>query len=398
MVSNPKLKNTKFKYMYRALQIAFDRWGLTSPNPPVGAVIVKNNKIISEGGTQAAGGDHAEIVAIKKSKVDLRGAEIYISLEPCSHFGKTPPCTEEIIKAGFKKVYFPLLDPNPKVSGAGLKKLKKAKIQVEIIKELETEAKDLIRPFKKYILEGKPYCLHKTAFSLDGRIATLAGDSKWISSPLSRYIVHKLRAKVDAVIIGKNTFEKDKPLLNVRLNQLATETKKNIGKKISLLGYKNFVLESLLNHKIKSYQDPLRIIVGLPQNLNPQDNFWRDQNHLIMVPIQDLTNKKNLSLAKINIQPLRMKSLAGQIEEILKILHQRGIMTLLLEGGSKLAGSFFDNKSIDQFLYFIAPLIIGNGLSPLESKKQKNKIIDSLKLHDISKALIGEDLLYNAYK
>ena len=392
MESNQK----DYKYLSLALEMAFKSWGKTSPNPAVGAVIVRNNKIISKGSTSPYGGDHAEIVALKKAKTDLKGAELYVSLEPCSHYGQTPPCTEAIIKSGISKVHLPILDPNPKVSGRGIKKLKQAGIEINLIKDLSKAAYDLIRPFHKYITQKKPYIIHKNALTLDGQTATIKGDSKWISSSFSRYLVHKLRAKVDAILVGKTTFEKDQPRLNVRLKSFKQEVAGYFKQNPQLSGYDNFFLKSLLKEKNPLPKDPLKVIIGLPKINSNYNNFFQDDNYLILAPKTEikLAKKKNTSL---NIIPLQNRSLQGQIKEILTILAERGIMTILLEGGSKLSSSFLENQSLDQILWFMAPKILGPGLNPFRSLKPKNKIVDSLNLYDISSILIKNDLLYNAY-
>ncbi|PIR18254.1 MAG: riboflavin biosynthesis protein RibD [Deltaproteobacteria bacterium CG11_big_fil_rev_8_21_14_0_20_49_13] len=203
-------------FMQRALHLAFRGYGLTSPNPMVGAVIVKNGKVIAEGFHKGSGLPHAEINALRRVGKKAKGATLYINLEPCSHFGRTPPCADAIIKAGIKQVIYGMKDPNPLVSGQGLKKLKKAGIKVEG-PILEGACLRLNLPFIKHIRTGLPFVTAKIALTLDGKIADYKGDSKWITNESSRTYTHVLRAGVDVVMVGYNTAKKDKPKLNVRL-------------------------------------------------------------------------------------------------------------------------------------------------------------------------------------
>ena len=199
--------------MLKAFEAAFSRCGYTSPNPPVGAVVVKDGRIISSGGTQFCGGDHAEVCAINSAGGDADGAELYVTLEPCSHYGKTPPCTDKIISSGIKRVYLPILDSNPKVSGNGVRILRDNGIEVIIVEEFKDYAIDMYRSFFTLINKKRSYLIHKSAVTLDGFIADANGSSKWISNEISRYISHRLRAVNDAVIIGKNTLLADNPSL-----------------------------------------------------------------------------------------------------------------------------------------------------------------------------------------
>ncbi|MDD5492289.1 MAG: bifunctional diaminohydroxyphosphoribosylaminopyrimidine deaminase/5-amino-6-(5-phosphoribosylamino)uracil reductase RibD, partial [bacterium] len=203
------------KYMKLALQLAEKGKGKVFPNPMVGAVLVKNGKIISQGYHRYFGGAHAEVEAINNATQPVAGADLYVALEPCAHYGKTPPCTEAIIKAGIKNVYIAMLDPNPLVAGKGIKKLRQHHIPV--IAGITTEKAALLnREYIHYIKHKRPYVIMKWAMSLDGKIATRTGDSKWISNEQARKYAHSLRANVEAIIIGINTVLKDDPSLTVR--------------------------------------------------------------------------------------------------------------------------------------------------------------------------------------
>jgi len=394
-------------YMKRACEIAFSRIGKTSPNPAVGAVIVKNDVIIGEGGTGAFGCDHAEVTAIKDAKNkgnDTAGAEIYVSLEPCSHYGKTPPCTDAIIKCGIRKVHIPLLDPNPIVSGNGVRALSAAGIEVDIMHNHFQSAADLIRSFKKYILRGQPFIINKCAVTLDGKIASSAGDSKWISNDYTRLFVHKLRSKVDAVIVGSNTLIKDNPMLNVRIGDFDNDTG-NIVKHSSesISGRNNFFLSELLKSDIEIYKDPLRVLIGLPSDITVKCNFLRDDNYIIITSEKEY-NAVMTSNSELNSLSDRMNIMKGDfashedsIHFAMDVLKTKGVMTALLEGGGSLNGSFFNAGAIDQFMYVIAPKILGSGISPVKGRESE-KMSESLDLRDISTVLIGDNLLFNGYK
>jgi diaminohydroxyphosphoribosylaminopyrimidine deaminase/5-amino-6-(5-phosphoribosylamino)uracil reductase len=202
--------------MRHALSLATRAYGQTSPNPLVGAVVVKGGRVISEGWHKKAGTAHAEVIALRRAGKKAKGADLYVTLEPCCHFGKTPPCTDLIIRSGIRRVYFGMRDQNPAVNGRGLKQLKKAGIKV-YGPVLESECMAINRPFIKWITTGLPFVTAKVAVTLDGRIADFSGDSKWISCEKSRLYTHALRSGSDAVMVGANTYRKDRPRLNVRL-------------------------------------------------------------------------------------------------------------------------------------------------------------------------------------
>ncbi|HAA43310.1 MAG TPA: bifunctional diaminohydroxyphosphoribosylaminopyrimidine deaminase/5-amino-6-(5-phosphoribosylamino)uracil reductase RibD, partial [Ruminiclostridium sp.] len=203
-------------YMKRAIELAKKGWGRTNPNPLVGAVIVKDGKIISEGFHEVVGGSHAEVCAINNADTSVAGSTMYVNLEPCSHYGRTPPCVKAIIEAGIKKVVVAMIDPNPKVSGKGVNILKEAGVEVEV-GVMEKEAKALNEIFINYVVNKKPFVIMKTAMTLDGKIATFTGSSKWITGTEARRYVHIIRDRVSAIMVGSNTVIKDNPFLTTRL-------------------------------------------------------------------------------------------------------------------------------------------------------------------------------------
>jgi len=397
----------KIRFMRRACEIAFSRMGHTSPNPAVGAVIVKNGQIAGEGGTGPYGSDHAEVRAIKNAmsgNTGTDGAEIYVSLEPCSHYGKTPPCTEAIINSGIKKVYVPLLDPNPLVSGRGVRRLAEAGVEVEIMHQSSAMASDLLRGFKKYILRGEPYIINKCAMTLDGRIATSTGDSRWISSDYSRLFAHRLRSICDAIIVGKNTFVNDNPSLNVRFSDFNDEIKNFLKSGQTMIsGRKNFLIEQLITSEHDSPKDPLRVLLGMPETVPADCNFTRDNNYIIISGRDEFENAISSSseLKKraegLNIVVGEFKTRAEQIVFIMDYLKGRGVINALLEGGAGVNGSFLDAGATDQFIYSIAPRILGSGLPPVNGE-DKSAISESLRLNDITSVMLKEDVLICAYR
>jgi diaminohydroxyphosphoribosylaminopyrimidine deaminase / 5-amino-6-(5-phosphoribosylamino)uracil reductase len=395
------------KYMEMALEIGFSRMGRTSPNPPVGAVIIKNGEIISTGGTSPCGSDHAEICAIKNAVTDLSGAEMYVSLEPCCHYSKlTPPCTDAIKASKIGRLYVPVLDPNPEVAGRGISTLREAGIEVVIMSEMSEKAYDLIRHFRKYLFKKTPYIIHKSAISLDGKIATKTGDSKWISSEYSRYISHKLRSIVDAVIIGKNTMMKDDPALDVRTDLFNDNIKEFFRRsEFNITGRQSFFLEMLIKlRETDLAASPLRVVIGAPEKIDFKKKIFKDDNYILFINEsrrdnllkQNGSNEVKKIIESNNIVFVKGHSKKEQIDFILKELYNRGKMMLMVEGGGAAAGSFFDAGEVDQFIYFVAPRILGKGTAVIEAEGKKT-ISESHSLYDITTVMLKEDILYNAY-
>jgi diaminohydroxyphosphoribosylaminopyrimidine deaminase/5-amino-6-(5-phosphoribosylamino)uracil reductase len=399
------LTDNSYSFMQLACRIAFSKVGLTSPNPAVGAVIVKNGEAAGTGGTGPFGSDHAEVRAIKDAKskgADLSGAEMYVSLEPCSHFGKTPPCTEAIIESGISTVYIAVKDPNPLVAGKGIARLAECGIDVIMSDQFSNMGYDLIRGFKKLILQKKPFVVSKSAITLDGRIATSAGDSKWISNQYSRYISHKLRAKSDAIIIGKNTYEADNPSLDVRITDFSESAADYFsGENFTFSGYDNFYLRELLTAEITGYHDPLRVMAGIPEIFHESSKFFKDDNYVIAAGSEEykaaLKRRGAESLKKLNLEIAPPLSDGEMAEYILDMLYRRGVLSVMLEGGAGLNSAFFKSGAIDQFMYFIAPKVAGNGIAPLNNAGSA-MMAEALNLYNVSTVLIDNDLLYNAYR
>lgn len=324
-------------YMRRALTLARRAEGLTSPNPMVGAVIVKDGRVIGEGYHHRAGQPHAEIEALRTAGDSARGATMYVTLEPCAHYGRTPPCTDAIIAAGLAEVYYAIGDPNPSVNGKGHAQIEAAGIKVH--RGLcEEEARELNRPFFKHVTTGRPFVTAKFAMSLDGKIATRTGDSRWITNSASRQRGHQLRNVTDAILVGTGTVLADDPQLTTRLNS-------------------------------DDIRHPLRIIADsrgrVPLSAQLFDPALPGQT---VVATTDTTSPAHCAeLSARGVEVWRLPSDAqGRVSltALLDEIGRRGMLTLLVEGGSELLGAFFCERLVDRVWAFVAPLIIGGRDAP----------------------------------
>jgi len=320
---------TDIEYMRLALQLAESVKGRTSPNPLVGAVVVREQRIVGMGAHLRAGNHHAEVNALNMAGIDAKGSTMYVTLEPCNHQGRTPACTERIIKEGIRKVYVAALDPNPLVAGKGIKKLEDAGIEVSV-GLLQSEANKLNEVFNKYILTKMPYVILKAAMTLDGKLATRIGDSKWITNEASRLKVHQIRNETDAIMIGVQTVINDDPMLTTRLPE--------------------------------GGHNPIRIIIdshlSIPETakiLNTKDA------QTIIVCTQDRNVEKQKWLEKLEVKVIVSKSKDGYVDisDCLAKIGELQITSVLVEGGSKLHGSFLLEKQFDKVIVFIAPKLIG---------------------------------------
>lgn len=352
--------------MQKVLKIASSYVGKTSPDPAVAALIVKNGKIISIGYHNKFKSPHAETYAINKAKGKTKGATLYVNLEPCCHWGNTPPCTDNIIKSGIKRVVAAMQDPNPLVNGKGFKQLKDAGIEV-VSGVLEKEAKKLNEAFIKFITTKMPFVTLKMAMSLDGKIATYTGQSKWISCKESRKYTHKIRSIVDAVIIGKNTAIKDNPLLTVR--------------------------------EIPAKKQPIRIIVDSKASIPLSNNLVKDKTTKTIIATTKYAPKKNLKqLEKMHCEILVLPSKNKQVDlkQLLLKLGQMNITNILVEGGSQIATSFIENDLVDKIIFIFSPIIIGGDKSCIVGKGVK-KLQKAIKINDICLKKIGCDIVLEGY-
>ncbi|MBL7071235.1 MAG: bifunctional diaminohydroxyphosphoribosylaminopyrimidine deaminase/5-amino-6-(5-phosphoribosylamino)uracil reductase RibD [Candidatus Omnitrophica bacterium] len=354
------------KFMSLAIGLAKKGIGKTHPNPAVGAVITKAGKVISSAYHRKAGAMHAEAMALQKAGRLARGATLYGTLEACSHYGKTPPCADAIIKSGIKRAVFSMKDPNPVNSGRGIERLKKAGIKTEC-GLLEKESSELNRPFIKYMRARLPYVTLKMAQSIDGKIADPNGRSKWITSERSRQLAHKMRSQNDAVMIGVNTLIKDDPLLTDR-------TSKNGRQPVRVIV--DTRLRTPSESRVFSNGDAAggKVLIAGGRSASPEKKALLEKNgaQVILLP----ENGRHVDLKAL------MKHLAGM-----------NITSILCEGGGELCASLLQERLADEALFFISPRIIGGRTSPTSCGGAGNDIKKSLNLRDVSVRRVGEDIL-----
>ena len=357
----------KEKWMRLALSLAKKGEGKVSPNPMVGAVLVKNGKLIAKGYHRYFGGPHAEVEAIQRAKDKARGCTLYVTLEPCSHYGKTPPCTQAIIRAGIRRVVIATLDPNPVNSGRGVQELKKAGIEIEL-GVCEEEATKVNEAFFKFMKKRIPFVVVKVASSLDGKIATSKGESKWITGQKAREFAHRLRDKMDAILVGINTVISDDP-------SLLAPSKDSLARVIL-----DSKLRIPLNSKILKNQDKADTFIFTTSKADRQKLCeLKSRGIKVAIVKEDQDGRVDL-------------------EEVLKKLASLEIMILLVEGGGKVIGSFFDKGLVDKLFLFLAPRIIGgrNSLTWVEGKGV-DLLSQTPHIEVSSLRKIGQDLLLEGY-
>ena len=348
------MKNIDQYYMQQALALASRARLTVSPNPMVGCIVVKNGAIISEGWHKFSGDSHAEINALNNIGDSANGATVYVTLEPCCHTGKTGPCTQSLIKAQVKKIIVATLDPNPQVSGRGVKLLKKAGIDV-VVGIFAQQARDLNKIFMHYQCYKKPYVIAKWAMSLDGKTSVNTGDSKQISSLKSKTYTHQLRNMCDAIIVGKDTLINDNPSLDVRIT---------------------------VNHVLQ----PIRFVVF--SEINKIDMSWKvlDQSVsktiFVCTSISDIA-KKNLDNIGVDVWLIKSYRNRVHLDTLIEKMGEHGITSLLVEGGRTISSSFLESKLVNEIVSYISPNIIANSSPKL-----------SVSYESVSK--IGQDILVNA--
>ncbi len=354
-------------FMRKVLELAERGKRTTSPNPMVGALVVKNGKIISSAYHRRPGGLHAEAIALKRAGQNAKGATLYVNLEPCAHLGRTPPCSKAIIKSGIKEVYCSMIDPNPLNNGKGKKELEKNGVNVRV-GILAEEAAKLNEVFIKYVTKKMPFVTIKAAESLDGKIATKTMDSKWITENESMDYSHSLRSEMDAVLVGVNTIMRDNPILTSRKNKSPIK----------------IVLDSKLrvseNANIFSKKSPaLNIIAVLRKSLKDPHIFKKVERF----------NKKGILIIACPGKNNRI-----DLEWLLKELAELEISRLLVEGGGDTIAGFLEQGFADKALFFIAPKIIGgrNAVTSVEGKGVE-KVKQAINLKNIKVEMIGGDIL-----
>jgi diaminohydroxyphosphoribosylaminopyrimidine deaminase / 5-amino-6-(5-phosphoribosylamino)uracil reductase len=358
------------KYMQRALELAKRGIGYTNPNPLVGAVIVKNGRIIGEGYHEVYGSFHAEVNAFRNAVEDVRGADMYVTLEPCSHYGKTPPCAKAIVEKGIGRVFIGIKDPNPLVAGRGINILQEAGIEV-VSGILEEEGRKLNEIFLKYIITKLPFTIMKTAMTLDGKIATHTNASKWITGELSRKHVHELRHRLSGIMVGIGTVLADDPSLTTRL-------KEGRG------------------------SDPIRIIVDSTAKIPLEAQVLNLQSKAkTIIAVTERANKDKLkAIEEKGAEIIIAASKNGRVDlsVLMRELGERKIDSVLLEGGSELNYAALEEGIVDKVNAFIAPKIIGgvNAKTPVGGRG-KEDMSEAINLRGIDIHRFGDDIMIEGY-
>jgi diaminohydroxyphosphoribosylaminopyrimidine deaminase/5-amino-6-(5-phosphoribosylamino)uracil reductase len=365
---------TDLFFIRRTLTLAERARGMTSPNPMVGALLVKNGRIISEGYHKKAGTPHAEVIAIDRAGEKAAGATLYVSLEPCCHKDKrTPPCTRKIVASGIRKVVVAMKDPNPKVSGKGIEELKNAGIEV-VSGILEEKARELNEYYIKHVTTGMPFVVMKVAMTLDGKIATPAGESKWITGEKARHAVQRLRSGVDAIMTAIGTVKADNPRLTCR---------------------------------IKEGRSPVRIIIDPALEIGPGSNVLCTPPDTIIVTAkqgpgtadkESETGLKKKLLREKGIRLIEYEGEKADLPAVMKELGRMGIISLLVEGGSSLNSYCLKSGIVDKVMFFIAPKIIGGKESfAAVGGKAFRTLQEAHRLRNVRVKKYGEDFLIEGY-
>lgn len=358
--------------MRRVLELARKGQGRTSPNPMVGAVLVKNGRVVGEGYHHKAGLPHGEIEALRRAGKKARGADLYVNLEPCCHFGKTPPCTEAIISAGVKKVIVGMRDPNQLVSGKGFHQLKKNGIRV-MTGTLRKECERLNEVFMKFVQTGNPFVVLKTAISLDGKIATRSGESQWITGPKAREKVHQIRNEIDAIVVGAGTVVKDNPFLTTRLRKKSAVVKHPV----------RVILDNEFLAPLKS---------NVFKNAETQRVLYATGRKL------PVSRRKELIRRGVDILILKEKNGGVDLRHLLQALGERDITSVLIEGGAEVNASALEAGIVDKVLIFVAPILIGgkDAPGPLGGKGIR-RLASAFKIKNMTVNQIGNDLMIEGY-
>ena len=354
-------------YLRMALRLARKAEGRTSPNPIVGAVLVRDGRIVGAGYHRFAGGDHAEIAALKRAGRKARGATLYITLEPCSHYGRTPPCTHALIAAGIKEVIAGTRDPNPLVAGRGVRQLRRADINVRV-GLLEAECRALIEPFSKYITRRLPFVTLKLAATLDGKIATVSGDARWISNVESRQWVHRLRNQVDAVLVGVETVRSDDPQLTCR---------------------------------IPGGRNPWRVVLDSRLRIPISARILRQRGpgKTIVATTDGVSAAKASAIEALGAQVWRLPMRHYRVSwlPLLKKLARSGVVSVMIEGGASIAASALKEKIVDKIVFFYAPKILGGDGRVMLDALGVRRMRQSIPVKDLQVRKSGGDLIVSGY-
>lgn len=354
-----------------ALCLREARRGSPSPNPPVGAVLVRDGAVVSSGWHAHVGDAHAEVVALRAAGANTRGATVFVTLEPCNHHGRTPPCTAALIAAGVSRVVFAVDDPNPHVTGRGAEALRAAGITVEqgFGGELQSDAERLIAPWKTFITEGRPHVTLKVAMTLDARIATRTGESQWITGPEARADAHALRASSDAVMVGIGTVNADDPELTAR--------------------------------HVQTDRQPVRVVLDSGLSISTGAKLVRTAREVPtwVIATERAESERQKALEALGVTVIRVGAESGRVSlgEALKALAARGIVTLMCEGGGALHGALLASPWVDRMVCYVAPMILGgNAAVAAFGGPGSATLADARRLRDVRTRQVGADLRIEA--
>ncbi len=350
--------------MNQALELARQGEGRTRPNPAVGAVIVKDGIVVGRGFHPKAGQPHAEIFALREAGNRARQADMYVTLEPCSHHGRTGPCADAIIEAGLSRVFVGTADPNPLVAGNGIRRLREAGIEV-FCGILENLCLRIIAPFSKHIRTGLPYVVLKSAMTLDGKTATDCGHSQWVSNAASRLEVHRLRDRIDGIMVGIGTVLRDNPQLTTRLPE--------------------------------GGRDPERIIVDSRLRIPEESAILQldSASATVMATTRQAPLDKIDRLRAKGVEVLVLPAVSGRVDlrALLAALGKRGLQSILLEGGAELNGAFWRAGLIDRIMMFVAPKVVGGEGKGVFAGPGIATMTEAAVLHDVRVRQFGDDTL-----
>jgi diaminohydroxyphosphoribosylaminopyrimidine deaminase/5-amino-6-(5-phosphoribosylamino)uracil reductase len=346
--------------MGAALRLAERGAGRTSPNPAVGAVVMRNGRLVGRGYHRRAGGPHAEVFALRQAGPRARGATLYVTLEPCCHFGRTPPCVDAVLDSGVSRVVVGMLDPNPRVRGRGIARLRRAGLRVDVgVREEECRA--LNEDFAKYVTRGLPFVVLKLAATLDGRIATAKGDSRWVTGAAARRRVHEMRNRLDAVVVGSETVRADDPELTCRL---------------------------------RGGRDPLRVILDA--------RLRSPMSARVFTHNPERTRLYTLTANGAKAERLRRRGVVvrrgggdrrGSLRRVLRELAEEGVKSVLIEGGGVLAAHALRAGLVDRLALFLAPKVLGGDGRPMVGAMRLRRMADALSIAEVTVERLGEDVL-----
>ena len=357
--------------MALALRLAAKGWGKTSPNPMVGSLVVKNGRIVGQGYHQGPGQPHAEILALKQAGPRAKGATLYLTLEPCCHLPKrTPPCVPTVIQSGVKEVVVAMTDPNPLVKGRGVVALRQAGIVVTTGIARDAAA-ELNRAYLHWVTTGRPYVILKAGMTLDGKVATAQGESQWITGPLARRDVHRLRSQVDAVLVGVGTVLKDNPSLTARLSDRPL--------------------------KLASKQ-PLRVVLDSQLRTKPKAKVCAKQDVaetlIATTSHASQSRRRLLELAGVEVVSLSTKNGHVSFPALLALLGKRGVTSVLIEGGSTVNAAALRAKLVNHVLLYFAPTLLGGqDAKAVIGGRSPKRLAQALALHHVTVRRIGEDVV-----